>query len=96
MKTLPFLPLAVQTVYQGELSVRRRVTATELPLIKTAARKAKIPARAVVVTSSDAPDELWLFSRTPIPYDGDPTDNRPPPAEDRVAPRQPSVPGVAP
>ena len=67
--TLPFLPEAVQTERQGELSVRVQIKSSELPALRVTARKAGIVYRTVVVALTDdrRRDQYWVFSKTPIP-----------------------------
>lgn len=67
--TLPFLPEAVQTERQGELSVRVNIKPSELPALRVIARKAGIVYRTVVVAVTDdrKRDQYWVFSKAPIP-----------------------------
>lgn len=68
MRSIPFLPAAVQTPFQGELSLRRQVSLEEIPHIKKAARKAGVVFRSIRVTSLYGPETYWAFSNRPIPY----------------------------
>ena len=67
--TLPFLPEALQTERQGELSVRVQIKPSEITALRVIARKAGIVYRTVVVSVTDARkrDQYWVFSKAPIP-----------------------------